>query len=398
MNIDNKKTTEKLEQIAECIYENLEKMHQDVKGSQGLFTGEFGILLFMYYYSKYSNDKKILDLTHSYTDLLIEKMGIIVGNLDKLNDSTYYTYCGGLAGVLYSLKFLNEKQFIEFDLSDDEVTEHLAVAMRKFVNENNYDYLHGALGIGFYFLKTDERQLVDELIDNLYHTAIIEESENTFKWEMKFNPMRDFDISLSHGVSSVVVFLARAVKSNIAVEKSTKMLNGTVTYILSLEQDFQQIGCHFPTDLGVQKSRLAWCYGDLGIASSVWYAGKVTNNEMWKNKALEVFTNSAKRLSLAESHVQDAGICHGSVGIALIFRRMYIETKNVLFLETARHWINQTLDYATYADGLAGYKTWWIEKWIRDFSLLNGISGIGLTFLSFLSDDSQDWDELFLLS
>ena len=340
-----------------------------------------------------------MDLTHSYTDLLIEKLGMIVGSLDKLNDSTYYTYCDGLAGVLYSLKFLNQKQFIEFDLcDDDEITEHLAVAMRKFVEENNYDYLHGALGIGFYFLKVDKRQLVEELIDNLYRTAIIEESEKIFKWEMKFNPMKDFDISLSHGVSSVVVFLARAIKDSIAVEKSTKMLNGAVNYILSLEQDFELRGCHFPIDSGMQRSRLAWCYGDLGIASSIWYAGKISNNEVWKNKALEVFINSAKRLTLAESHVNDAGICHGSVGIALIFRRIYLETRNVLFLETACHWIKQTLDYSVYPDGLAGYKTWWIDKLIRDFSLLTGISGIGLTFLSFLSDDLQDWDELFLLS
>lgn len=164
------------------------------------------------------------------------------------------------------------------------------------------------------------------------------------------------------------------------------MLKGCVNYVLSLEQDFNSIGSHFPIDTGLQKSRLAWCYGDLGIASSIWSAGKTTGNQEWKNKALEIFNDSTQRLSMNDTHVNDAGICHGSVGVALIFKRMYIETGQHIFLETAYKWINQTLSFSKYDDGLAGYKAIWWDKLVRDFSLLNGISGIGLTFLSFLKN------------
>jgi len=399
MNVDKEKFTEKLEQIAGCIYRDIKKMNKHQNGVQGLCAGGFGILLFMYYYSRFSNNKNILDSTHSYTDVLMEKMGVIVGNLDKFNEDAYFSYGNGLSGILYSLKFLNEKEFVEFDFCDyDETIEHLKIAMRSFIRSNDYDFLHGALGIGFYFLKDNKHQLVEELIENLYCSAIINNSRKIFKWDMKFNPMKDFDISLSHGISSIIIFLSRAIKKNISVEKSTEMLIGAISYILSLEQDFKLIGSHFPIDSGRQKSRLAWCYGDLGIASSIWYAGKITKNEEWKNKALEVFIDSTQRLSLDDNYINDAAICHGSAGIAIIFKRMYIETGNNLFLKTAYNWIEQTLNYSKYSDGLAGYKTLWINELVCDFSLLNGISGIGLTFLSFIMNDLQDWDELFLLS
>lgn len=400
MRIDNEKLTEKIELIAECIGANTDNMYQNVNGIPGLCSGEFGILLFMYYYTRFSNNKKIQDSTYAYTDKLINNVEEIIGNMDRLNEKFYLPYSNGLSGILYTLKFLNEKEFIEFDFYDyDETVEHLAIAMNNFVKSKNYDFLHGALGIGFYFLKVKEYKLVEELIDNLYDSVIIENSGKILEWYKRFNSAKDFDISLSHGISSIIVFLSRAIKSNICIDKSTQILTGTITYLMSFEQDFQLTGAHFPSNTGTLKSRLAWCYGDLGIASSIWYAGKITNNEEWGNKALDIFTDSAQRLSLIDNHVHDAGICHGSAGIAMIFKRMYIETGNDLFLETAYKWINQTLNFSKYSDGLAGYKTLWMNnELIRDFSLLTGISGIGLVLLSFLENDMQDWDELFLLS
>lgn len=37
-----------------------------------------------------------------------------------------------------------------------------------------------------------------------------------------------------------------------------------------------------------QASRLAWCYGDLGVAVALWNAGKVLDDETLKTKAHEV--------------------------------------------------------------------------------------------------------------
>jgi len=93
----------------------------------------------------------------------------------------------------------------------------------------------------------------------------------------------------------------------------------------------------------------------------------------------------------------DAGICHGSVGLAMIYRRMYIETDIEIFGEAVKYWIQVSLSFSKFDDGLAGYKSFYIDKWVNDYCLLSGIAGIGLMFISFLMDDNQKWDEIFLL-
>lgn len=107
---------------------------------------------------------------------------------------------------------------------------------------------------------------------------------------------------------------------------------------------------------------------------------------------------STQRRSFNESYVQDAGICHGSAGIAMIYRRMYLETGLNEFKETTMYWIQQILNFATFKNGLAGYKTLIKDGWICDYTLLMGISSIGLVLLSYIEDNQQSWDELFLLS
>lgn len=143
---------------------------------------------------------------------------------------------------------------------------------------------------------------------------------------------------------------------------------------------------------------MGWCYGDLGVALAMWQAGKVMNQTKWKDKALEVFLYATTRKDPDTEFVKDAGICHGSAGLAMIFRRMYLETGIEEFKTATDHWINETLKNARFEDGLAGYKRLTMDGWENDYSLIMGIAGIGLVLISYLTNDAQEWDELFLLS
>jgi hypothetical protein len=56
---------------------------------------------------------------------------------------------------------------------------------------------------------------------------------------------------------------------------------------------------------------------------------------------------------------------------------------------------------ATFADGLAGYKTWRAPEyggWINEDGLVEGISGIGLALLTYYYEIEPTWDECLLLS
>ena len=80
------------------------------------------------------------------------------------------------------------------------------------------------------------------------------------------------------------------------------------------------------------KRRLAWCYGDLDIAISLWHAGNALNNQIWKNKSLQIF-RSCIELVEEQDLLTEFGICHGTSGIAMIFRRIYLETEELLFIK-----------------------------------------------------------------
>ena len=56
-----------------------------------------------------------------------------------------------------------------------------------------------------------------------------------------------------------------------------------------------------------------------------------------------------------EDSINDAGLCHGGTGFAMIFKYMYDVTGDGCFAPTAQYWSGVTLDLAVYEVGPAGY-------------------------------------------
>ena len=390
---------QKVDAIAECIFDKTEKSLEEE--SYGLYTGAFGVLLFCLYYSRYSKSETHRLLTANYAEKLFNSF---------LNETKSHTFCDGLSGILYLFEFLREHDFIDFDIGDSQqvLDNYLIMRMKYNIEQRDYDFMHGALGVGLYFLKKKSNpECINELIDFLYQSAEKDIDNQIFKWKSVIDSEKNligYNLALSHGISSIIIFLSRVLNSNKNNERTREMLFGAVNYVISQQKDFTQLGSCFPSsiitnsDMPVSKSRLAWCYGDLDIGMALWQAGKAIDNVDWKSKGLEVMLTSAQRRSYDESHVLDAGICHGSAGLAMIYRRIYLETGLNEYETATNFWLSQTLEFSQFEDGFAGYKTLIIKEWLCDYSLLMGIAGIGLVLLTCLEDDKQTWDEMFLLS
>lgn len=314
-----------------------------------------------------------------------------------------YTYCSGLCGIISTLKILNEKGFACIDYSDIENKYYSLIL--DFVNysiaDNNYDFMHGAIGCAISFC--DDTYFVKNVIDGLRRSSI--EDKKIIKWKSLLNREGDigYNISLSHGMSSIIVYLSLVYGKSICRNEVGCILNNSVNYILSQEVDHEKYGCFFPSQSLENKdnlfcSRLAWCYGDLGVAVALWQAAKIMENEDWKRKALEVFIYSIKRKNVENTKVIDAGICHGSAGVAMIFLYMYKETKNEIFKYASDYWIDRTIEYSMmFKDGLSGYKTLSVYQerivWVDSYNLLEGIAGIGFVLMA--SRDYMLSDSLF---
>lgn len=395
------------------IFKSLKKNDLNNVKNIGAINGLSGLSLFYFYYGNYFKD----DESYQYGNSMIEK------SLDNIsNGYNDLSFCYGIAGYGWTIDHLSQKGFI--DVNSDEFLpnfdELLFNKMISNMKSNNYDFLHGALGQGMYFLnrykntkehilKIKYKKILTRLVTELL--LISEETENELKWYMfeDFNSSKEkiYNLSLSHGQASIVSFLSRLLRLDSYFLEMVEQLLRKSVYFLQKHQATSNGSSLFPNWIKQNSesdynSRLSWCYGDLGIAVSLWNAAEALKDVSLKNQVIDIFKFNAKRRDLNKCRILDAGICHGSFGIAKIYGYIYNETKVPLFLETRDFWIKIGLSQGKENEYNSGYQNWigGINKeapWRYEVNLLEGISGIGLNLLDFMNGENN-WDECILLN
>ena len=325
------------------------------------------------------------------------------------NEEFMTTHCNGLSGIGWLYEHLSQRKVITYDTNIllEEFDSYLEKSLQKFMIENNYDFLHGGVGVALYFAKRvhKKRELVlvlNQFIEDLEKISAKQE-EGTLKWlsHLGNTDSQGYNISLSHGMSSIVVILSKLYKiEGINKQKTETLLRGAIQYILAQEIDKDRYGSYF-TNFALEsmpeivKSRLAWCYGDLGIAAALYQAGKALNENRWIDKALDIFLFSA---SQKDDTIGDAILCHGTAGIGHIFYRMWLNTQMPEFKKATDYWFEIALKMAIFPDGLAGYKTKRTNEWVNKYELLEGIAGTCLAMATYYYEIEPEWDECLLLS
>ncbi|SEK69613.1 Lanthionine synthetase C-like protein [Aquimarina amphilecti] len=397
---------DKLESISTILSENY-KNNEHV----GVLSGISGIALFQFYYSKFTEKE-------SHADVGVE---IISSVIERINEGySFPTFCTGIAGAGWAIELLDEEGFIDIDSDDllSDLDDYLSRAIVQMGEKDKfYDFLHGAIGIGFYFfkryqstksldLKKSYKVKLLEIVASLKRASI--EENGMMKWESYLSEedeIKGFNLSLSHGMASIINFLSRLTVYDDFRDVVLPILEKATQFILSNENKDVSCSSFFPSWIyeGKEKNneRLAWCYGDLGIGLTLWRVGNVLGNDMIAQKGLITVENSCKRRDLIETKVKDNGLCHGTFGMVQIYNHMYNETQKAIFKETADYWMEQGLNMAIHEDGYVGYKQWsggTDEGWRKEMNLLEGVAGIGLSIISYLAPFETKWDECLLIS
>lgn len=374
--------------------------------NSGLLTGAAGTALFFHHLNQIIPNESHHDNCLRYIEKSIDAIE---------NQQLGYTFCSGISGIAWGLEYFSEQELFEVGEEDflSELDIQLYNCSMSDIENNNVDFLHGGVGGIAYFLNRLPNIYAENCLQDFAHLLWekAEKEKNEIKWKNSFNQERTepylikgYNLGLSHGIPSIISVLIKIYNKNIAKNKCKELISGSIEWLLNqkLPTSYDSI---FPNSVGstieMNNSRLSWCYGDLGIASTLWQAGKVLNNEIWKQEAINILLHSSKRKDLKENSILDAALCHGTAGIAHIFNRFYKETGIKTFDKSRWYWLEQTLKMAKWEDGLAGYKTWQGDQgWQNEGGLLEGIAGIGLALLGFLTDDVNDlaWDSCLLLS
>ncbi|MFD2563785.1 lanthionine synthetase C family protein [Aquimarina rubra] len=396
---------EKLKEIQNILKEN-----QNHKEHIGVLSGISGISLFQFYYARFVEDEKIADIG---VDTISE-------TIQRMNDGySFPTFCTGIAGAGWVLELLNEEEFIDIDndqlLSD--LDTFLFESMNTDIKNEYFDFLHGALGYGYYFLKRYQntgseslkqryKEYILKLINALKNSAHEDERGVFWMYELhKKDNLHGANLSLSHGMASVINFLSRLYPYQDFQEVVRDLLINATTFVVNCKYPDETQSSLFPSWVYPEmeeytNSRLAWCYGDLGIGISLWKVGKALKNQEYCDLAIHTLKHAAKRRNAEEARINDTGLCHGMFGIISIFDYMHKETKETIFKETADFWINEALKMDIHKDSYIGYKQWRgdLEQWKNETNLLEGIAGIGLSMISYLMPSENKWAECLMIS
>jgi len=224
-------------------------------------------------------------------------------------------------------------------------------------------------------------------------------------WQRELAPNGYYNLGLAHGVPGVIALLGQAYGAGIARAQVGPLLEGAIDWLLA--QKLTSSGAHsmFPSwagpCTGSDDCRLAWCYGDAGIAAALLSAARGAREPRWERKALEIAIGAARRAP-ETAGVFDVSVCHGAAGLGHIFNRMYQATGEAPFKEAATFWFGRTLEMRRSEGGIGGFLTINVVNdercWVADPGLLTGAAGIGLALLAAVTPVKPAWDRILLVS
>ncbi|HEY6922382.1 MAG TPA: lanthionine synthetase C family protein [Steroidobacteraceae bacterium] len=282
------------------------------------------------------------------------------------------------------------------------------------------ELISGLAGIGLYGLtrqsRAGGRKLVQHVVATLAQTAVSDQNCRTWFHSpeklplvaRQIHPHGCYNLGLSHGIPGVLIFLGRA--ATCAAPGARELLSDATRWLLLQQRTYyngSRFGHSFVHDPWEEPdgSRIAWCYGDLGIAASLLTAAQHTAVDECTSLALQLARIAAQR-SVEEGRVMDAGLCHGAFGNSQVFARLHGATREPSLLEAAIRWLAVGLAMRKPGTGLAGFQAFRPPMpgdtspgtWEATPSLLEGTCGIGLVLLGFLTPLEPAWDEFLMLN
>lgn len=283
----------------------------------------------------------------------------------------------------------------------------------------DYDLIGGLAGYGLYALQRLERPggraILAKVLAHLYALEVPRDGGGTWytaphllpPWQRELHPEGYYNLGLAHGVPAVLVLLARALRAGHGPAREP--LERGVAWLLAQRLPAEAGGC-FPTAVshGAQgpepgPSRVAWCYGDLGLGTALLAAARAAGRPDWEIHALDIL-RAAARLPRERAGVRDGGLCHGAAGNAHLFNRLHQATGEPLFREAALAYFDLLFELRKEGRGIGGFEAWMPmthtpdeDPWKPVPGFLEGGIGIALALVAALHAQEPAWDAFLMV-
>lgn len=387
----------------------------------GLLAGLPGVILTLY-------ENHIISPTGILKPQNHELRKYILKTFEIIEDKEYIspTYCDGLAGYGVFLLKLKNNNFLDKNDTElhnqineilEDIDDVLAEQLNIFYKNDNLDILHGLLGLGLYFIERESQTNVIEVI-NILNKKKCRTQEGDIYWK-KYDAYDSYDTILdmgnAHGMGANIFFLTKVLSKEIFLTDDLKIIvtdlidNSISFYLKNVQKISKEINCYFPLKINSDKfeknivtpsnSRLGWCYGDLAVLYTLLMASIKIEKKEYERIIIEKLLFVANRKYENEKQIIDAGFCHGTSGIALLFLNIYHLTKNEVFWECANYWLKLTINKkdVTQLNGYVDYDFIINNSSEKNISILEGLTGVLACYLKFLNSETRIVEELLMI-
>jgi hypothetical protein len=364
--------------------------------------------------------------------------------IDEANQqSAYLGLFGGLTGLGWTVEhisqLLNQTSFPgedepdsnaetdagpeeEVPIEEDLNAEIDAVVLRNlqhFTSSSPYDLISGLVGFGVYFLERLPKETAIQGIQTVFgHLETLADHteagiswhsgpELLPDWQREQCPNGYYNLGVAHGIPGIIHFLSEVSASRIVdQQRSHRLLEGSVNWLISQRRPSgarSAFSAWIVPGQETSDSRLAWCYGDVGILSVLLQVARRAGRDDWQK-----FANDLLDHCLAwppdQAGVGDAPLCHGAAGVAHIFNRIYQSENDPRCRDAAIFWLERALAMRQPGTGVGGFSSLTRPDpsgpivWEANPAFLDGAIGVALTLLAATTPVEPAWDRMLLLS
>ena len=350
-----------INKYTDLLFKKILDESNNKKNRISLLSGQGSSIISIIISINNNNKNYLIPILNKLIDRILETI--------EIDESPSSSYCNGLAGIGWLFLYLIEKEIIKIKSKDFflDIDSFLKKHLKYLINKENLDLLHGGLGIGLYFLKRRNFEVVESLLFKITEIITDDDGRLSLSYYDPYNLKTDvYDFGLAHGHSGVLYFLNKCEKAGMKNHEIKKLKNGIIKFFLynikrhSDHSYFPTVIAKFDYNNLYQKkeSRLGWCYGDLTILYTLLGTSIQDKNDVLRVYTEEALTNLVQRKRQKETNIKDPFFCHGTSGVGYIFLKIFHITGNDIFLRSANYWFEETLKYIEGIDLTSPQKTW----------------------------------------
>jgi class I lanthipeptide synthase len=300
-------------------------------------------------------------------------------------------YDGGLTGMAFALTHVVDGYRLA--VVDELLVRTLDVERWT----GHFDLTRGLVGLGVYFLERESRDGVSRVVEHLARLAV--RSDAGTCWHTPPTLLHDVfhadwpdghhDLGLAHGTSGVIAFLARAAAS---VDAARALCVDAIRWLAAQRRASGRN--RFPAAIAPgrppgEAPRVAWCYGDAGVACALAMAAAHLGI------AGELARDVAADCTRADANVDDTCLCHGACGLGHLLARLSHATGDGVLRAASRAWFARALAMRR-DDGIAGFAQRVGDSYLPLAGICDGAMGVGLALLAACTPNEPLWDRILL--